>query len=92
MGAATQVRIGEPDRKEMSVYSVLTINCLFAGNSDGVASASQLLIHTLGGVAAILEAVSTRRPAAAACRRRNMKSRSLTLAVIVALLAALAIV
>ena len=50
LGAATQVRIGEPDR-EMSVYSVWTINCLFVGNSDGVARVSQLLINTTGAEA-----------------------------------------
>src|ERR1700746_346327 len=40
-GAATKVRIGKPCRA-MSTYSVLTIICLFARNSDGGARASQL--------------------------------------------------
>src|ERR1700745_300611 len=40
-GAATKVRIGEPGRA-MSTYSVLTIICLFARNSDGGSRASQL--------------------------------------------------
>ncbi len=48
MGAATKVRIGEPGR-EMSAYSVLTIICLFAGNSGGEARASQLLIKAVTG-------------------------------------------
>jgi hypothetical protein len=46
VGAARKVRIGGPDT-EMSAYSVLTIICLFAGNSGGESRAGQLLINAV---------------------------------------------
>src|ERR1700676_5017449 len=49
LGAATKVRIGELDR-EMSAYSVLTIICLFPGNSGGGAKASQPACNSTGEV------------------------------------------